>query len=336
MGKKLTQEQFIAKARSVHGDEYNYDKTKYVNARTEITITFLIHGDFVIIAHSHTACKSGCPSCGKEEGIRKRTGVKRVKFVGKSGFIERSRKKFGDKFDYSRIEYKTMQDKVNIKCPIHGVMNISPKDHLNSKHGCIDCGLIAGAKKQTKSTEDFISEAKGIHGDLYDYSKVNYIGNKDPVEVICKIHGSFYPLPNNHLTHKSGCPQCFNSIKIKREPIYRQILEEITLRKFPKIRPDFLLSPKTGHNLELDGYNEEFKIAFEHQGIQHYEYIPFFHDSIEDFENDQWKNHFKKDKCRENGIVLIIIPYYVPELELRDFISKEFVKLVEERNPNFV
>jgi len=43
-----------------------------------------------------------------------------------------------------------------------------------------------------KSTEDFIRDAKKIHGDKYDYSKVEYLGKDVPVEIVCSKHGSFW------------------------------------------------------------------------------------------------------------------------------------------------
>ena len=59
-----------------------------------------------------------------------------------------------------------------------------------------------------KTTEEFINEAKIIHGDKYDYSKVVYLGNKNKVEIICSIHGNFLQTPNSHLSKAQGCSSC--------------------------------------------------------------------------------------------------------------------------------
>lgn len=48
------------------------------------------------------------------------------------------------------------------------------------------------------TTEEFIEKAKEIHGNLYDYSKVNYIDSRTKVEIICPEHGVFYMQPCNH------------------------------------------------------------------------------------------------------------------------------------------
>ena len=57
------------------------------------------------------------------------------------------------------------------------------------------------------TTAEFISKARLVHGDKYDYSKVEYIGTHTKVCVICPIHGAFLVIPCDHL-HKHGCPHC--------------------------------------------------------------------------------------------------------------------------------
>lgn len=59
-----------------------------------------------------------------------------------------------------------------------------------------------------KTTEQFIEEAKKIHGDKYDYSLSNYINAKTKVKIICKEHGIFEQIPNCHINRKHGCPDC--------------------------------------------------------------------------------------------------------------------------------
>ena len=49
------------------------------------------------------------------------------------------------------------------------------------------------------TTEDFIARAKAVHGDKYDYSKVNYVSTNTKVCIIDKTHGEFWMSPHNHL-----------------------------------------------------------------------------------------------------------------------------------------
>jgi hypothetical protein len=112
----------------------------------------------------------------------------------------------------------------------------------------------------------------------------------------------------------------------KTEEKCRKILKELTGFEFTKVRP-FFLKYYTGHNLELDGYNPLLNMAFEYNGVQHYKFCKFFHTSIEDFEEQQRHDNFKKERCRALGIKLIEIPYFVKEKDLRRFIATELSKI---------
>ena len=119
--------------------------------------------------------------------------------------------------------------------------------------------------------------------------------------------------PTTHTSHTSHT--------FKHEEQCRNIFEMITGKKFKKTRPDFLKYP-TGKNLELDGYNKELNIAFEYNGIQHYEFTPFFHSNgIEDFYKQIAHDDFKKKRCSDEGIYLITIPY--TEKDLYGYISSK-------------
>ena len=67
-----------------------------------------------------------------------------------------------------------------------------------------------------KTTKQFIEDAKLIHGDKYDYSKVYYINSQTNVIIICNTHGEFNQSPNKHLC-KQGCPKCSKNRKLTNE-----------------------------------------------------------------------------------------------------------------------
>lgn len=121
-------------------------------------------------------------------------------------FIEKSKNIFGDLYDYSKVDYVGNKIKVELICKEHGSFLIRPNDHLTRKTGCQKCNRIKTglSNRNTNWLSNFIS----IHGDLYDYSKVDYVGNKKKVEIICKEHGSFFMKPNAHTTQKQGCYRC--------------------------------------------------------------------------------------------------------------------------------
>lgn len=78
------------------------------------------------------------------------------------------------------------------------------------------------ANKRRKPLEQFIEEAKKIHGNKYDYSKVQYKNNKEKVEIICPVHGSFWQTVKHHL-NGCGCPMCNSS---KGENIIKNYLDK--------------------------------------------------------------------------------------------------------------
>ena len=203
---KLTTKEFVKRAKEVHGDKYDYSKTKYVNAGVKVCITCSVHGDFYISPHAHLGGQ-GCRKCGI-----KITSIKNSE-KPRNEFIEKARKKHGDKYDYSKVEYVNQHTPVCIICPEHGEFWQSPKQHLSSR-GCIKCSM----PNRNLTIEKFIEKAREKHGNKYDYSKVDSIKRGIKVCIICPEHGEFWQEPYKHL-YGSGCRRC-------TEPNFGMILEE--------------------------------------------------------------------------------------------------------------
>ena len=123
-------------------------------------------------------------------------------------FIKKAKAVHGDKYDYSKVEYKTNRIEICIICPKHGEFWQTPANHLRGR-GCKKCAFEKISKIKTKTTEQFIKDARKIHGDRYDYSKVEYKNNETKVCIICPIHGEFWQNPNSHLSG-CKCPKCAN------------------------------------------------------------------------------------------------------------------------------
>jgi hypothetical protein len=118
-------------------------------------------------------------------------------------FIKNAKNVHGDKYDYSKVEYKNCESKVCIICPEHGEFWQTPYKHINKHQGCPECN-----PKKKKTYADFIELAKKKHGDKYDYSKVKntYKNITTKVCIICPEHGEFWQTPNVHI--KCNCPKC--------------------------------------------------------------------------------------------------------------------------------
>jgi len=137
-------------------------------------------------------------------------------------FIEKAKVLHGNKYDYSKVDYKNAKTKVIIICAKHGEFEQQPGSHISNTQprGCAECGK--NSNKNT--TEKFIEDAIKVHGETYDYSKVKYVKNTEDIIIICKIHGEFLQQPNNHISSKSGCKECTKP-KMTKE----QFLERIEL-----------------------------------------------------------------------------------------------------------
>lgn len=113
------------------------------------------------------------------------------------------------------------------------------------------------------------------------------------------------------------------------EALCSRIMEEIYGKAFTKIRPEFLKNPETNHNLELDCYNDELKIAVEYSGYQHYVFPNRFHKTYDEFIKQVRRDQFKVEMCDRNGIYLITVPYWVPEFKLKEFIVEHLPENVQ-------
>lgn len=126
---------------------------------------------------------------------------KMSKKVTTENVIARSIKKHGRKYDYSLVHYVDCKTPIKIICPIHGVFEQIAISHIRGAN----CPLCAPNRKMDKDL--FVKKARTIHGDKYDYSKVNWINAHTKIEIVCPIHGAFLQVPSLHL-YGNGCHAC--------------------------------------------------------------------------------------------------------------------------------
>jgi hypothetical protein len=189
VGVKLkTTDKFINDAKEVHGETYDYSGVKYINGSMKVIIKCKEHGEFLQVPSSHLQ-GAGCPTCA---GVKLKTTDK---------FIQDAKEVHGEIYEYSGVKYIRSNIKVFIKCKKHGEFLQTPGAHLQGA-GCLVC-----AGNQLKTIDKFIQDAKEVHGEIYDYSEVKYIGSHTNVIIKCKEHGDFEQTPSSHL-RGSGCPIC--------------------------------------------------------------------------------------------------------------------------------
>lgn len=148
-------------------------------------------------------------------------GIKlnKARALTKEEFISKARRVHGDKYDYSEVEYVNNRIKVKIWCKsCQEFFYQDPSSHLYGR-GCPKCAQFSRENKNRKTTEEFIEEAQAIHGDKYDYSKIDYINYDTPLKIICNECGSeFLQAPSVHLAG-SGCPNCARKLRGEHESV---------------------------------------------------------------------------------------------------------------------
>lgn len=255
MSRRKTKEEFIADAKKVHGDRYDYSKVEYVNNKTEVCIVCPIHGDFWQIPDGHTNRGQGCNKCAKKQ------------ISTTEEFVEKAKKKYGDKYDYSEAEYTLPHIPITIKC-----------NKCNNKFREIALAHLSGAgcdcyktkKKKSLSLEEYLEKANKIHNNKYDYSNIKeYTRGKSYIYPICHVkdidgneHGEFKVRAESHTYGKVGCPECAK--------IARTLSQKVDLNEFKK-RAVATHKDEYDYSLVIEvtyrGYRDEVPIICKKHGV---------------------------------------------------------------------
>lgn len=198
MRKKVTTEDFISRAREIHGDKYDYSKVNYTDSRIKVCIICNECGAIFWQTPKNHLCGSGCPACGRKRIISKEA-------KSNEDFLLDCKRILGNGYSYDKTQYNGSKERVCITCQKHGDFWKFPCQ-IYSGSGCPTC-----KKEQTleENKKNFFEKAKEVHGDKYSYEKSVYINSRTKIEIICHRHGSFWIVPNAHV-NGVGCPRCFN------------------------------------------------------------------------------------------------------------------------------
>lgn len=294
----------LERAKEVHGDKYDYSKINYSNSSDKVEIVCPKHGSFWQSLFSHCKIGNECPKCAKDK-----------EKVPLKEFLARAYKLHGEKDSYDKVAYNALNDHVTITCKTHGDYTQRAGSHL-AGYRCRKCHV----DQYILSTEQFIENARKVHGDKYDYSKVVYRGNKKPVEIICPTHGSFFLKPNGHVSTRQGCGLCQES--------KGEIAVEVFLKKY---RLEYVRQYRVQPYLfRYDFYLPEFDIYIEFHGKQHYMPVDLFGGQL-GFEKTKERDERKRDIVKEVGGTLIELSYLClkdgsVEKELIARLKKAYVK----------
>jgi hypothetical protein len=315
MPKLLTTDEFIRRAKDVHGNKFEYSNVVYIKNRTKINVICNKCGcSFFPTPYNHLKGR-GCPKCSGN--IKKTTGE----------FIEDAKKTHGDKYDYSKTNYDGNRKEICIICHEkdengveHGEFWQTPNAHM--------CGTRCPMcfKSIKKNIETFIKEACNVHGNFYDYSKAVYINNKTKICIVDPVYGEFWQIPYKHLNGQ-GHPKRKKESKLEKE-----IEKELLKRNIYFEKQKTFKWLKNEKNLYIDFYLPKYKVAIECQGIQHFKKFGWCDEN--EFSLIKKRDEIKNKRCKEHKIVILYFtrcdnvnldmfkPIYKHKKELFDEINK--------------
>lgn len=237
-------------------------------------------------------------------------------------FIQRAKEKFLN-LDYSKTFYTGRSKPLTVICPIHGEQTWSTAGNfLVSSHGCPQCSKAYTLKQMHKklrmSKDEFIQKALIKFGDIYDYSKVNYINNDTKVTIICPKHGEFEIRPGDFL-RQTGCPKCkpkslreeFIENWLKTNGIIYEKQKRIVLSNNKSAFIDFVING----------------VFVEYNGIQHYKDVKFFrnggHNKIPfSFQSQKLRDNLVQKYCDEHKIKIIWLDYKQSDVEIEKLLQQ--------------
>lgn len=298
-GKKLTQEEFVTRAKNVWGSLYDLSLIEYKNDKTKITVRCYQHGIWKVQPGSFLRGGCGCRQCGIIRAGDKKRSTTTV-------FIEKAKKVWPnlyDLFDLSLSVYAGNKKYLTIVCKIHGPFKITPGNFL-SGHGCSTCSHNFVNRSNTLSTAEFIRSAeikRPCLYDLFDLVLAKYVNGETKIKIICKKHGVFKILPYNFINGQ-GCSKC-NSSKGERA-----IREWLTAHHIYFLEQKKFKWCKNKMLLPYDFYIPSLNLLIEFNGEQHYKPISYFGGS-QRLRNTQINDKIKTDSAKTNGYALIRIKY---------------------------
>lgn len=207
MPRKLTQEEFIERARQVHGDKYDYSEAIYNGFSVKVKLKCKRCGREFMALPGNLLRNHGCPECYHQK--------QRAPRMTQEEFLRLAKEKHGDKYDYSKTIFKGTHQPVVIICPEHGEFQQLAKSHL--KHGCAKCSHEArnsfgeyNERVQESAKERFFSRLAEDFPFL-DASRLEYVDSQKKVTLGCPKHGFFSIAPRNITRARGngcGCPEC--------------------------------------------------------------------------------------------------------------------------------
>lgn len=197
----------VAEVKGMYPNFHWPDNLEIPTTKTPLHLNCPAHGEFVTTFNRlqtiHKEVASPCPKCNKLAG-----GLMRRKSVAK--WVSQIGERYDGKLSVDPATILTASHKARFVCTEHGEFWSVLCDVL-SGHGCFECGRLRRNAEASLNPEDFLTKAREVHGDTYDYDLSTLVSSKRQVVITCKTHGEFSQIAANH-TNGAGCPTCSNSV----------------------------------------------------------------------------------------------------------------------------
>ena len=196
-------------------------------------------------------------------------------------------------------KYQDAHEKLMWECKEGHQWEAKPNNIKNGSW-CKICRREEAANKLKLGIEEMRMIAEERGGKCLSDS---YINANSPLLWECK-HGHRWEARGNHIKRGGWCGDCSSGLG---ERICREFFEQIFKQRFPRSYPTWLITEE-GNRMELDGYCSKLRIAFEHQGIQHYAINNLFMKTKAELERRKSLDRLKRELCKTKGVLLIQIP----------------------------
>jgi hypothetical protein len=228
--RRSTTKEFVAKARKVHGDRFDYAQTEYQNSSTPVVIVCQRHGAFSQIPDNHLAGK-GCKECAGNQHHPVEETIRRLRGIHDGFYL------------YDLSTFTNTKQRLHVTCIVHGPFTVAYYKHLKGA-GCPQCT----GHYHHQAKRHFVGRARAVHGQKYRYGK--YTGAAKKMRITCPAHGAFLQTPASHL-QGHGCKECADDRK-------RQLAKGGYSEEFFQLHPEMKHRPAILYLVEFSRPGESF------------------------------------------------------------------------------
>jgi len=241
VGARLTTEQWIANARRVWGEIYDYAAVKYVDSRTPVEVRCPHHGAWFTLPTNHAKANNprGCPECGR---------AKQIKAAQKpfAQFVTEAAAAHGGRYSYDATTYDGANQPTRILCGHHGEFWQRPSSHAGHGNGCPSCAQVRSSSQSNAHYGTVVdARVRARSGGKVTLNVNTYAGINRKAEFVCSEHGPFRRLVNRVL-HGTPCLACGDPIN-QSNAQRRHVAEETLLAQIACRWPEYELQPFDYH-----------------------------------------------------------------------------------------